>query len=43
MLCRLEVVQADLDAFGRNTAVYNKAMHCGNFIAGAGLNEVAAR
>jgi hypothetical protein len=24
---------------GRNTAVYNKALKCGNFIAGAGLNE----
>jgi hypothetical protein len=28
---------------GRNTAVYNAAMKCGNFIAGAGLNELAAR
>jgi hypothetical protein len=27
---------------GRNTAVYNKAMKCGNFIAGAGLNEAAS-
>jgi hypothetical protein len=27
---------------GRNTAVYNKAMKCGNFIAGAGLKETAA-
>jgi P4 family phage/plasmid primase-like protien len=27
---------------GRNTAVYDKALKCGNFIAGAGLNEAAA-
>jgi hypothetical protein len=27
---------------GRNTAVYNKALQCGNYIAGAGLNEAAA-
>jgi hypothetical protein len=27
---------------GRNTAVYNKAMRCGNYIAGAGLNEAVA-
>jgi hypothetical protein len=40
-------IRQDLSAMGkdsgRNTAVCNKAMHCGNFIAGAGLNEVAAR
>jgi hypothetical protein len=27
---------------GRNTATYNKAMKCGNYIAGAGLNETTA-
>ena len=27
---------------GRNTAVYNKAMRCGNYIAGAGLDEAVA-
>jgi hypothetical protein len=27
---------------GRNTAVYNKGMRCGNFIADAGLNETVA-
>jgi hypothetical protein len=27
---------------GRNTAVYSKAMRCGNYIAGAGLNETAS-
>jgi hypothetical protein len=27
---------------GRNNEVYNKALKCGNFIAGAGLNEAAA-
>jgi hypothetical protein len=27
---------------GRNTAVYTKALKCGNFIAGAGLNETVA-
>jgi putative DNA primase/helicase len=27
---------------GRNTGVYNKALRCGNFIAGAGLNEAVA-
>jgi hypothetical protein len=36
-------IHSDLSAMGkdsgRNTAVYNKALKCGNFIAGAGLNE----
>jgi hypothetical protein len=27
---------------GRNTALYNKALKCGNYIAGAGLNEAVA-
>jgi hypothetical protein len=27
---------------GRNIAVYNKALKCGNYIAGAGLNETVA-
>jgi hypothetical protein len=39
-------IHRDLSAMGedsgRNTAVYNKALRCGNFIAGAGLNETAA-
>jgi hypothetical protein len=39
-------VHRDLSAMGkdsgRNTAVYNKALRCGNFIAGAGLNETVA-
>jgi hypothetical protein len=36
-------IHHDLSAMGkdsgRNTAVYNKALKCGNFIAGAGLSE----
>jgi putative DNA primase/helicase len=36
-------IHRDLSAMGkdsgRNTAVYTKALKCGNFIAGAGLNE----
>jgi P4 family phage/plasmid primase-like protien len=39
-------IHRDLSAMGkdsgRNTAVYNKALRCGNFIAGAGLDEAAA-
>jgi hypothetical protein len=39
-------IHRDLSAMGkdsgRNTAVYNKALQCGNYIAGAGLNEAAA-
>jgi hypothetical protein len=39
-------MHSDLSAMskdsGRNTAVYNKALKCGNFIAGAGLDEAAA-
>jgi AAA domain len=39
----LQEMQRELSAMpknsGRNTAVYNKAMACGNFIAGAGLDE----
>jgi hypothetical protein len=39
-------IHRDLSAMGkdsgRNTAVYNKALRCGNFIAGAGLNEEVA-
>jgi hypothetical protein len=39
-------IHRDLSAMGknsgRNTAAYNKGMKCGNFIAGAGLNEAAA-
>jgi hypothetical protein len=39
-------IHRDLSAMGkdsgRNTAVYNKALKCGNFIAGAGLDEAAA-
>ena len=39
-------IHHDLSAMGkdsgRNTGVYNKAMRCGNYIAGAGLNEEAA-
>jgi putative DNA primase/helicase len=39
-------IHRDLSAMGkdsgRNTAVYDKALKCGNFIAGAGLNEAAA-
>jgi AAA domain len=36
MYSELAAMQKDS---GRNTAVYNKAMACGNYIAGAGLNE----
>jgi hypothetical protein len=36
-------IHRDLSAMGknsgRNTSVYNKALKCGNYIAGAGLNE----
>jgi hypothetical protein len=39
----LEGIHADLSAMGkesgRNTAVYNAGLKCGNFIAGAGLDE----
>jgi hypothetical protein len=42
----LDGIHRDLSAMskdsGRNTAVYNKAMKCGNFIAGAGLDEKKA-
>jgi D5 N terminal like len=39
-------IHRDLSAMGkdsgRNTAVYDKALKCGNFIAGAGLDETVA-